>query len=164
MAQTSKQKQRLRRAKRRATLAERYVVLTEQVMPPMRQRLERLSNELVQTRVLLFGVIAQQGDSTTVTQGTMQQVAQSLARLSLETAPVEGDPQTIRLRMVEAPEASEQALSTETTLAYPSKALTVRKVEESEEVESFPGAHDLYHDPDVSHEVTRFEDEGNPNG
>lgn len=103
MAQTSKRKQYLRRLKRQVTVAERYVYLTETILPEMEKQRQEMTGALVRIQSLVFGLLAQNGNKLTVTKGTMEQVAAAFDRLKLEMAPQEGDDSTLVVTMVEEP-------------------------------------------------------------
>lgn len=100
MAQTSKRKQALRRAKRQATLAGRVALFAARI-PEIQQTVKSLQDDNTKLRVMLFAVLAQTGPAF-VTQGTIQQVSEDFSRLSIKSTPREDDPTTFKVELIVA--------------------------------------------------------------
>jgi len=132
MAQTSKQKQAIRRAKRRATTAERCVRFLTDVAPKLEEQLQALQKENYMVKVLLFASMAQHGGSVEVTKGTFEQTIQAFPRLSVTNRLKDGDEKTYVLTLVETPEPLEEV----------KKHSDIEIVHIPDEVEPFPGSTD----------------------
>lgn len=133
MPKDSNRKKHLRQQKRRASIAERYIHLSENVVPRLEGQLQETATSGAQLAALLYAIVAQQGGSAEVTKGTQAQVLASFQRLRLETGLKEGDAETLVVTLVEAPEVA-AGVDPGTEPAY-----TITKIDEQEDENATAG-------------------------
>ena len=133
MAQASRKIRSIRRLKNKVRLQRRQA---RRAVDYIAGQANRMQQELQFARFTLLAVLAQNGN-VTVTKGTIEQLSDALARMDFSVTPAEGTPEgqpasEFLVKLVER-----EAVKPES----PAKpALTITKIEDEDEEESFPGS------------------------